>query len=46
MADWKQYLSSLYFDPKSPAAYQGPEKIYRLVKSQDKFKIGRHRIRK
>ena len=46
MTDWKQYLPSLYFDSKSRAAYQGPENICQFVKSQDKFKIGRHRIRK
>ena len=45
MTDWKQYLSSLYFNPKSPASYLGPEKLYQFVKSQGKFKIGRHRIR-
>ena len=46
MTDWKQYLSSLYFNPKSPASYLGPEKLYQFVKSEGKFKIGRHRIRK
>ena len=45
MNDWKQYLSSLYFNPKSPASYLGPEKLYQFVKSQGKYKIGRHRIR-
>lgn len=46
MADWKQYLPSLYFDLKSLAADREPENMYQIVKSQDKFKIGRHRIRK
>ena len=46
MSNWKQYLSSLYFNPKFPASYLGPEKRYQIVKSQDKYKIGRHRIRK
>ena len=45
MTDWKQYLSSLYFNPKSTASYLGPEKLYQFVKSQGKYKIGRHRIR-
>ena len=42
---WKEYLSTLYFDPKSPASYLGPEKLYQYVKSEGKVKIGRHRIR-
>ena len=42
---WKEYLSTLYFDPESPASYLGPEKLYQYVKSEGKFKIGRHRIR-
>ena len=46
MSNWKQYLSSLYFNPKFPASYLGPEKLYQIVKSQGKYKIGRHRIRK
>lgn len=46
MIDWKEYLSSLYFDSKSPASYLGPEKLYQFVKSLGKLKIGRHRIRK
>ena len=46
MTNWKEYQSSLYFNPKLPSSYLGPEKLYQLVKSQAKFKIGRHRIRK
>ena len=46
MTDWKQYLSTLYFDTRSPASYLGPEKLYQYVKSEGKFKIGRYRIRK
>ena len=46
MSNWKQYLSSLYFNPKFPASYLGPEKLYQIVKSKGKYKIGRHRIRK
>ena len=46
MSDWKSYLSVIYFDPKSPASYAGPEKLYNFVKSEGKFTIGRYRIRK
>ena len=46
MSDCKQYLSSLYFDPRSPSSFLGPDKLYQLVKSEGKFKIWRHRITK
>ena len=46
MTDWKTYLFTLYFDPKSPASYLGPEKLYQYVKEEGKYKIGRYRIRK
>ena len=46
MTDWKEYLSSLYFNPKLPSSYLGPIKLYQIVKSQGQFKIGRHCIRK
>ena len=46
MTDWKEYLSSLYFNPKLPSSYLGPEKLYQIVKCHGRFKIGRHRIGK
>ena len=46
MSTWKDYLSSLYFNPKSPASYSSPEKLYQYVKSEGKYTIGRHKIRK
>ena len=46
MSDWKKYLTSIYFDPKHPASYYGPKKLYDAVKSEGKYKIGLHRIRK
>ena len=46
MTNWKEHLSSLYFNPKLPSSYLGPKKLYQLVKSQAKLKIGRHCIRK
>ena len=42
---WKEY-QSLYFNPKLPSSYLGPEKLYQLIKSQAKFKIGRQHVRK
>ena len=30
---------SLYFNPKLPSSYLGPEKLYQIVKSHGRFKI-------
>jgi hypothetical protein len=46
MAPWEDYLKKIYFDPKHPAAFAGPQKLYKLVKNEGKFNIGMHRIRK
>ena len=45
MADWKQYLASIYFDVNHPASYVGPAKLYETVSKEGKFKIGRKRIK-
>jgi hypothetical protein len=46
MADWGNYLSSIYFDPKHPASFSGPTKVYDAVKSEGKYTICRYRVRK
>ncbi len=46
MTDWKEYLASIYFNTKHPASYAGPEKLYKTVKEEGKFNIGRHRIKR
>lgn len=46
MAPWEDYLKRIYYDPKHPGAFAGPQKLYKVVKSEGKFNIGMHRIRK
>ena len=46
MPDWKDYLASIYFDPKHPASFTGPDKLYKTVLSEGKLKIGKRRISK
>ena len=46
MTDWKEYLASIYFDPKHPGSFAGPDKLYKTVKAEGKFKIGKYRISK
>ena len=44
MADWKNYLTSIYYDVKHPSSYAGPAKLHTTVSKEGKFKIGRRRI--
>jgi hypothetical protein len=46
MAPWEDYLKTIYYDPKHPGAFSGPQKLYTVVKSEGKLDIGMHRIRK
>ena len=40
-----QYLENLYFDPSRAGSLSGSDKLYRAVKDEGKFKIGRRKIR-
>lgn len=42
---YEDYLSSIYYDPKHPAAYGGVDKLYRTVRKEGKFVLGRTKIR-
>jgi len=42
---WSNYLHDIWYDLKHPASYSGPDKLYRIVKKEGKFKIGRTRIK-
>lgn len=46
MTDWKQYLTSIYFDPSHPGSFAGANKLYETVKTEGKYKIGKYRISK
>ncbi|WP_144077466.1 integrase catalytic domain-containing protein [Solemya velum gill symbiont] len=46
MADWKNYLNSIYFDPGHPASFSGPDKLYHTVKTEGRYHIGKDRVRK
>ena len=45
MADWKKYLKDIYFNPTNPGAFAGPEKLYRIVKQENAYKISRSKIK-
>ena len=46
MASWQEYLHKIYYDPKHPASFAGPQKIYKVIKDEGKFNIGMYKIRK
>jgi len=46
MTEWKEYLKKIYFDPSNPGSLAGPAKLYNVVKSEGKFRIGKYRIAK
>ena len=46
MASYEDYLKTIYYDPRHPAAYAGVEKLYKAVRKEGKFVLGRSKIRK
>ena len=42
---YEDYLASIYYDPKNAGAYGGVEKLYRAVRNEGKFVLGRSKIR-
>ena len=44
--DQSDYLRGIYFNPKSPASYQSPLKLYRFVKKQGQYTLSHRQINK
>ena len=44
-SNYRDYLKTIWYDTKNPASFTGPDKLYRLVKKEGKYKIGRTRIK-
>lgn len=42
---YEDYLASIYYDPNHAGAYGGVEKLYRAVRKDGKFVLGRTKIR-
>lgn len=42
---WSNYLHKIWYDPEHIASFTGPDKLYRIVKEEGKYKIGRHKIK-
>ena len=45
MANWEKYLEKNYFNPEHPASFEGPLRLYKVVK-EGKFKISHSQIKK
>ena len=45
MTDWEDYLSSIYFNPKHPASFAGPSKLYQELKKDGRFSVGLRKIK-
>ena len=42
---YEDYLASIYYDPNHAGAYAGVEKLYKAVRKEGKFVLGRAKIR-
>ena len=46
MASYEDYLKNIYYNPRQPAAYAVVEKLFKAVRKEGKFVLGRSKIRK
>jgi len=42
LPEWKEYLKQIWFNPKHPGAFAGPDKLYKVVKKEGKVKLDCH----
>lgn len=45
MENYKTYLSSIYFNPVNPASFSSVDKLYKYVRRDGKYVLGRNKIR-
>ncbi len=43
---WKEHLSEIYFDLNNPISYAGPDKIYKYLKTEGRYKVSVQTIRR
>ena len=46
MGDYKTYLASVFFNPESPAAFSSLDKLYRFVRKDGKYVLGKAKIKR
>ena len=42
----EEYIDKTWTDPGHPATFVGPEKLYKIIKKEGKFNIGRGKLKK
>ncbi len=43
---WKEHLNKIYFDLNNPISYAGPDKIYKYLKTEGRYKVSVQAIRR
>lgn len=43
---YKDYLEKIYYDPKHPGSFSGVDKLYKAVRKEGKYVLGKAKIRK
>lgn len=43
---YRDYLNRIYYDPQHPASFTGLDKLYRVVRKEGKYVLGRAKIKK
>ena len=46
MSNWEKYLKEIYVDPSHPASFDSPERLYKIVKKEGKYKLSHSQIKK
>ena len=42
----QDYVTKIWTNPEHPAAFSGPDKLYRVIRNEGKFNIGRGTVKK
>ena len=46
MSKWEKYLKDIYLNPSHPASFGSPDRLYKIVKKEEKYKISHSQIKK
>ncbi|MES9971552.1 MAG: hypothetical protein ABW092_16085, partial [Candidatus Thiodiazotropha sp.] len=42
---YEKYLKSIYYDPRHPASFSGVDKLYRAVRKDGKYVLGKAKVK-
>lgn len=43
--EWTRFLERMYFDPRQPGSFQGPQKLHQSIGKQGRYQLGINRLR-